>query len=96
MLLMLASLATHAQDVYEYATVSMSYATGNKLSVSFSNGDYKEVEYNKDEAKPAYLNTTPALKYIAQLNKEGWELITTSTPTGDPGWRFLLKRKVKQ
>lgn len=95
MLFMLASLATHAQDVYEYATIS--FNTNLKLYVSYSNGKFEEIPYDKNDSKPGPdVNQTVALKHIAELSKQGWEIVGFS-PNGldSMTWRYLLKRKVK-
>lgn len=94
MLLMLASLATKAQDVYEYATVS---TWGLDYHVSFSNGEFKKVTVDKTTITGGGdWNQTGVLKYIATLSKEGWEVIGfTSGGVNDAAWKYMLRRKVK-
>jgi len=88
-------------DVYEYATIASTSITAKPaLYVSFSNGEYKEVEVDKNEAKPCMLvNQTAALKYIAQMSKEGWEVINSQINSnafsGTMSWCYFLKRKLK-
>jgi len=86
-------------EVYEYATVlSANAPPGNvkpELFISYSNGDFKEIELDKNDVKPfASYNQTAALKYIAQLTKEGWEVINFQH-TSALGWAYFLKRKQK-
>lgn len=86
--------AQSGTEVYEYATVAGGFIAGSKpgLLVSFSNGEYKEIEVAKNEFKAGQ---TAYLKYIAQMSKEGWEVIN-SQPGGIPGsWAYFLKRKQK-
>lgn len=103
MLLTLASLATQAQDVYEYAMVTTGLsqsglsAKGTKpmLFVSFSNGSYKEIEVPQEKAAPSlWANSSSALEYISTLSKEGWEVNDSGINAGS-SYYFLLKRKVK-
>ena len=83
-------------DIYEYATVFSGFTTKPVVYVSFSSGEYKEVDFDKNEVKAAgLLNQTTSLKYIAQMNKEGWEVVS-SQPFGIQGaWSYFLKRKQK-
>lgn len=87
MLLTLASLATQAQDVYEYATVSYNF----KIYISYSDGKY--LEESVDKAVLSTSSTVPVLKRVEEMNKEGWEVIS-SEHNGNT-WHILLKRKVK-
>lgn len=93
MLLTLASLATQAQDVYEYATVVYAIKNVPTLFVSKSNGEYNEIPVDASKWT-LNTNTAAALKYIAEMNKEGWELVSTNLNDGSQ-WYFSLKRKVK-
>lgn len=95
MLFTLASLATHAQDVYEYATVT--YAVGSKESliyVSKENNVFQKVEVPKNGTElNIYLNSTPLLNYVKEMRKEGWET-ENSSYNGNGLWYFIMKRKV--
>ena len=94
MLLTLASLATQAQDVYEYATVNAQPINSVVyLYISYSSGEYKEVQVPRNTKQGYDMSST--LKQIALMSKEGWEVIS-GVHDGASVWRFFLKRKVKQ
>ena len=90
------ALIANAQtkDVYEYATVSLGYTASAKpvIAVSYSSGEYKEIEIEKAEAKTGQ---TAWLKYIAQMNKEGWEVVNSQQGGIAGSWAYFLKRKQK-
>lgn len=96
LLLFVTGIATAQSDVYEYATV-VTFVPSNgiyAMGISYSNGDFKEVKLDKNEMKPGIgVNEAPVLKYMAQMSKEGWEIVNF-TYTGY-GQQYLLKRKLK-
>lgn len=95
MLLMLASLATQAQDVYEYASVvTLRMSNTILLSQSFSNGDYKE-QYIDVSNTPTN-NNSSVLKVFSEMSESGWEVIDMAAAGMDNNLtKYLLKRKVK-
>ena len=98
MLLFVAGSATAQSDVYEYATVMSHYSSGTKFTVyvSFSSGEYKEIEFDKNDAKPALTeNQTAVLKYVSQLTKDGWEVVNAQKSSSADAWSYFLKRKQK-
>ena len=87
MLFTFVSLATQAQDVYEYATLVSYY----KIHISYSSGKYEEKELEKN--KPG-MGTV--LQVLAKMTEEGWEIVDTHSDNTGFNWKFFLKRKVKQ
>ena len=90
--------AQSGTEVYEYATVVSENTVAPKvlLYVSFSNGEYKEIELDKNNTKPnLIMNQTTVLKYIAELTKEGWEVVDGQISGRSGNWYYFLKRKQK-
>ena len=88
--------AQEATSGYDYATVvSGGLIVGGKsteIYVSFSSGEFKvEALENKWGKLLAPSNQAAVLKYISQMNKDGWEVVSFSSPN----WTYLLKRKQK-
>ena len=101
LILLLTVGVTSAQgtDVYEYATVTTIFS-GQKfaaVSISYSDGNYKEIPFEKSELKTNGIsyNDVPAVKCLEQLSKEGWETINMTQGVTDRGPVYLLKRKKK-
>lgn len=94
MLLTLASLATQAQDVYEYAVMSAHPTL--KLMISYTNGVFEELPFDYDNPKASLeSDQTVVSERIADMSKQGWEIVSFTKPDGEFLWRYLLKRKVK-
>lgn len=93
---MLFALAGFAQEKYEYATVT--YAGGTKepvIYVSKENNVLEKIEVQKNGTDlNIYLNSTPLLNYVKEMQKEGWET-ENSSYNGNGLWYFIMKRKVK-
>lgn len=84
----------NAQEKYEYAIIT--YVTNPQaLSVSYDNREYEKIEIAKDARN--WTDYSPALKQLAKMTSEGWEIINTSTIGGSAialnGQLFYLRKK---
>ncbi len=93
--------AQSGNSAYEYATVSgRVMVSGSKIFVSYSSGESKEIKLDKSDAKISLENQTAVLKFLAEMSKDGWEVVNSQVPnpnaTGaDSFWCYFLKRKQK-
>tara|TARA_R110002072_G_scaffold139281_3_gene282841 strand:- start:639 stop:947 length:309 start_codon:yes stop_codon:yes gene_type:complete len=89
--LLFSANALLAQTKYEYATVT--YSPSYKVMVICINGSsFEKISVSKGDTQHI-LDTTPALKQIAKMNKDGWELFNTSTTGSVLSFVFVLRKE---
>jgi hypothetical protein len=95
-LLMLAAVSSAlAQEKWEYATVSCSWAY-QKLSVSIDGKEFYEEKMDLPKPENKEFNSNPLLNKIHELENKGWESVSVTCGSGTAGntvYFAYLKRK---
>ncbi len=85
----------NAQEKYEYAIITYVTNPQQALSVSYDNREFEKIEIVKEARN--WTDYSPALKQLAKMTSEGWEIINTSTIGGSAialnGQLFYLRKK---